>query len=191
MSDNSDDLSKTYFEYLTSISWLGVNYRRYVLYPVLAYHAKGLTLDVGCGTGEFLKVVKGSLGVDINEYCVLHCQNAGLNVTQMEADVLPFENCLFETIVLENVLEHIEDPKYLLDEIHRVLKPMGRLIIGVPLQKGYKMDADHKIFYDSKILKVVLQSYNLDFKKSFEMPLPGLGRFLNSACLYTVSTKGT
>ena len=95
-------------------------------------------LDVGCGMGQFVKHCHGSKGVDINNDCVEFCKKNGLNVVKMENDLLPFEDTSFDTIVLDNVLEHIMDPLPLLHECRRVLTRHGRLIILVPGQKVLK-----------------------------------------------------
>ena len=189
MAHITNDSSETYFEYLKSISALGLIYRRHFLYPRLAKHCRGSTLDVGCGTGEFLKFMPGATGVDINEFCVSYCEDSGLNAVKMDVNILPFCDASFESIILDNVLEHIGNPKKLLDEIHRVLQSPGRLIIGVPLKKGYSKDPDHKIFYDVARLRDVLEKHNFKLISNFETPLPGLGKILNSACLYGVITK--
>ena len=47
-------------------------------------------------------------------------------------------------MVLDNVIEHIQDPMPLLKECKRVLASKGNIIIGVPLEKGYERDPDHK-----------------------------------------------
>ena len=103
--------------------------------------------------GQFVKHCRGSKGVDINSDCVEFCQKHGLDVVKMENDRLPFEDTSFDTIVLDNVLEHIMDPLPLLHECSRVLTRHGRLIILVPGQKGFKRDADHKKFYDHNSLR--------------------------------------
>jgi glycosyltransferase involved in cell wall biosynthesis len=45
---------------------------------------------------------------------------------------LPFEDNKFGSVICEHVLEHVEDPKKAIDEIRRVLKPSGLLILVVP-----------------------------------------------------------
>jgi SAM-dependent methyltransferase len=45
---------------------------------------------------------------------------------------LPFRDASFDTVVLLEVLEHVADAPAVLDEIARVLKPGGRLLLSVP-----------------------------------------------------------
>ncbi len=153
-------MSTEYFNYLNSRSLLGFLYRKYYLYPKLYKNLNGNILDIGCGVGDFLKVYNNAVGVDINIDCVNYCIKNGLNVRLMQQDKLPFDNNSFQSILLDNVLEHIEDPSNLLLEIKRVLKTDGILIIGVPCEKGYEFDSDHKIFYDIESLKNI---FSLDY----------------------------
>jgi SAM-dependent methyltransferase len=136
-----------YFEYLKTRSRLALAYRRLWLYPRLARALKGRVLDVGCGIGDMLKFLRGSVGVDINPKLVDYCRSQGLEAHVMAADRLPFESESFDGVTLDNVLEHIAEPEPLLKEIDRVLRPGGRFVVGVPGTLGYSLDPDHKRFY--------------------------------------------
>lgn len=182
-------MSVHYYEYLKGISWRGTFYRRYFLYPKLLKYCHGKVLDVGCGTGEFLSLLESGVGVDINGICVKHCLDRGLEAVKMEEDILPFDNESFDTLILDNVLEHISEPNQLIKELIRVLKIGGIIIIGVPLQKGYKRDPDHKIFYNKESLLRLNQEAGLQVKNVLEMPVKGLGQILSAACTYSISVK--
>tara|TARA_X000000950_G_scaffold264286_1_gene337397 strand:- start:1787 stop:2344 length:558 start_codon:yes stop_codon:yes gene_type:complete len=177
---------KLYFEYLKNISWKGKAYRDLVVYPLIEKWAKGSVLDVGCGIGSFVKRNENYKGVDINKECVMFCKNAGLDVKEMELDVLPFKNYMFDTIILDNVLEHIEDPDSIVREISRVLRPNGRIIVLVPGHKGYKADDDHKNFYDFKALDDLGKKYSLAIEKKISLPLPFLSKYLSFFCYFAV-----
>jgi SAM-dependent methyltransferase len=139
------------------------------LYPKIYRFLTGKILDIGCGVGDFLKLYKNVIGVDINQDCVNYCINNGLCVQLMPIDLLPFNDNTFNSIVLDNVLEHIENPSNLISEITRVLTPNGILVIGVPCEKGYKYDSDHKVFYDLNAL-INLFSKNFIFEHHFYTP---------------------
>jgi SAM-dependent methyltransferase len=49
---------------------------------------------------------------------------------------LPFDAGVFDTVLLADVLEHIPEPLLLLQEVARVLRPGGRLVMGVPFLYG-------------------------------------------------------
>jgi SAM-dependent methyltransferase/glycosyltransferase involved in cell wall biosynthesis len=94
-------------------------------------------LDVGCNSGELIKYLKDKkncdvTGVDVSAPMVEKCKAKGLNVLLCDADRLPFENGIFDVVVLCEVLEHFHDPVTYLKEIKRVLKPSGFLIGTCP-----------------------------------------------------------
>ncbi len=50
---------------------------------------------------------------------------------------LPFKDEVFDAVILEAVLEHVINPKEVVSEVHRVLRPDGRIYAGVPFIQGY------------------------------------------------------
>jgi SAM-dependent methyltransferase len=180
-----------YFQYLLKRSRLGVIYRRYLLYPRLKKIMRGKGLDIGCGIGDFLKFRQNTVGADINPKIVAWCQAEGLNVHLMEPNRLPFEGQSFDSVILDNVLEHIEDPSMILLEIHRILKQSGVLIVGVPGALGYSSDSDHKIFYTKESLIKKVTYYDFLVDDLFGMPLnfDWLGSKINQYCVYAVFKK--
>lgn len=178
---------KEYFEYLRSRSRLGLLYRNHWLYPRLCGELRGHILDVGCGIGDFLKFRKNTTGTDINPESIKFCQKIGLDVSLMEPDHLPFGTEGFDGAVLDNVLEHLEFPGALLKEIHRVIKPGGMLIVGVPGARGYSKDPDHKVFYDERRLVSTVSLAGFNNTSSFYLPFKSalLDRYLSQYCLYS------
>jgi SAM-dependent methyltransferase len=177
-----------YFEYLRGRSRLGWLYRRYWLYPSLCRYLDGKTLDVGCGIGDFLNHRTETVGVDINPATVEWCRSRGLDAYQMSPNVLPFQDGSFDSIILDNVLEHLADPAELLSEIGRVLRPRSSLVVGVPGQRGYATDADHKIFYDEATLVSTLGTAGFRLQQLFHMPFKSawLDARVRQYCLYGV-----
>ena len=115
-----------YHEFLQKRTLKSKLYRNYWLYPFLCRHPRGKTLDIGPGIGDFVKFRSNTIGVDINPDNVEFCtQERGLDIRLMEIDTLPFEDNEFDSINLDNVLEHLEEPTPLLDEVDRVLKSGG------------------------------------------------------------------
>ena len=187
--DNLDS-QEEYYNHLNITSWKGRSYRRFFLYPLLNYKLKGKTLDVGCGIGSFLKSRKNSVGVDINPFNIEFCKSIGLEAYKIK-DKFPFSDEEFDSIIFDNVLEHIEDPSFTFKEIYRVLKKDGRLIIGVPTISGYNSQADHRVFYDKKKLKTVTESHGFTLNKFFYTPFKSkyLENNMNAHCLFGVLIK--
>ena len=180
------DNDQQYFAYLQQRSRLGHFYRRHWLYPRLCRQLSGRVLDVGCGIGDMLRFRPQTVGVDINRETVAACRAASLDAHLMQPDVLPFGARSFDGVILDNVLEHLVEPSPLLAEIQRVLRPAGRLLVGVPGPKGYRADPDHKVFYDRPALVARLNAAGFACQRILQLPLPGLGEALRSHCLYGV-----
>lgn len=94
-------------------------------------------LDIGCGLGSLLKILdipnKNKFGVESNPYAVKACKKDGLNVIQAENIYkLPYEDTSFDIIIMNEVIEHIEHPYLIIEEIYRLLKKDGRIVITTP-----------------------------------------------------------
>lgn len=183
--------TKSYFEYLKQRSVYGYLYRNFWLYPVLSFFLKGRALDIGCGIGDMLRFRKNTVGVDISPETVKYCKELGMDAHLMDIDKIPFKNSSFDSVILDNVLEHIAEPHNILSEIHRVLKDEAIVIVGVPGEKGYSSDDDHKVFYDEEKLVATLKSVGLINKRILRMPLPfkSFSPKLKSYCIYGIFYK--
>ena len=189
---------KYYLNYLNK-SLVGHIYRRVILFPFFSkfFKKNNKVLDYGCGLGFFINFASKKvdvIGCDINEYFVQHCIDSGLNAKLIKkSDYLPFENNYFDSIFMDNVLEHIEDPRTIIHQIHAKLKKDGLFVIGVPGKKGYESDEDHKVYYDEKLLKDQMQKFKFIFYKNYYLPFFVKSEFLNlhsrSYCLYMVFKK--
>jgi SAM-dependent methyltransferase len=194
-NSNSNKSSESYFigylNYLKTRSWRSFVYRKFWLYPIISSKISGNVLDVGCGIGDFLRFQNDSVGVDVNPGTVEYCKSIGLNVQLIDHGKIPFSTEFFNSAVLDNVLEHINDPSDLLIEIRRVLSENGVLIIGVPGIVGYNRDPDHKVFYDEIKLKTTLLQYGFEAKSVFYAPFESrfLEKHMFQYCLYGVFEK--
>ncbi len=176
-----------YYQYLASRSRIGHLYRKYWLYPRLCSRLRGLTLDIGCGIGDMLDFKPDTIGTDINEHNIRHCIERGLNAKVMALNVLPFANGEFDSVLLDNVIEHISDPIPLLNEVGRVLKNHGVVLVGVPGIRGWKCDPDHKIEYNENRLIERMQLAGFIHVESFFTPLwrsEWLSRNIRQYCIY-------
>lgn len=188
MTSDSD-----YFQYLAKRSLVGYLYRKFWLYPNLNSYLHGKTLDVGCGIGDFLGLRKNVVGTDINSKTVDYCKSMGYDVHLMLPDVLPFSDDSFDSIILDNVIEHISDPSMLLVEIARVLKVGGIFVVGVPGELGFALDTDHKQYYSQESISLILTPFKFEHLKTRCMPLPlsFLGERLRSYCIYGIYKLGS
>jgi SAM-dependent methyltransferase len=94
-------------------------------------------LDLGCGDGHFAgetPALGGSIGLDpdLASLAEARRRHAHRSVALGSATAMPFADRSFATVVANSVLEHIPDLDATLDEVARVLRPDGRLLITSP-----------------------------------------------------------
>lgn len=182
-----------YFKYLKRRSRLGNIYRQNWLYPRLTRRLKGRTLDLGCGIGDMLIYRSNTVGVDINPNTVAFCKTRGVEAHLMTPDTLPFSEMEFDSVLMDNVLEHLKEPAPLLTEVRRVLSTKGRLLIGVPGLKGFNSNPDHKIQYDERNLIQLIESSGFRHLETFHTPLfksDWLSSNIRQYCIYACFERG-
>lgn len=101
--------------------------------------SSGSYLDVGCGRGGFLGAMRENIptgwtlqGLEPSEEACRVAQEKGFMVAQGYLGDNVLQPQMFDAISLISVFEHVPDPKTILAEIHRLLKPEGILFIEVP-----------------------------------------------------------
>lgn len=95
-------------------------------------------LDVGCADGtttrQLEKIVPGAkiVGIDYYKKTIDFAKKKKGEIKFVHGDVhnLSFKDNSFEIVTAIETLEHLQDPKKALQEIYRILKPKGYLIIG-------------------------------------------------------------
>jgi SAM-dependent methyltransferase len=96
----------------------------------------GRVLDIGCGTGDRLDVWRGmgfdTYGVETSHSADYALDHLKLNVVKGDLFSAGFPEQFFDLVMLYNVLEHTHNPVGVCEEIHRILKEDGFLIIQVP-----------------------------------------------------------
>lgn len=121
------------------------------LFPPKNYYAKDLPyfndtqpiLDIGCGHGLFIEASPDRIiGLDQNPDSVAICRQKGLTCIEGPCSHLPFADNTVGGVYCSHLIEHLDckDAQRLVEEIDRVLKIRGRVIIKAPLP--------NKRFYD-------------------------------------------
>lgn len=118
----------------------------------LAAGAKGLTLDLGCGTGRNLPLYERSIplvGIDPNAGALARARRRGPGVALVRgvAEQLPFRDGAFETVVSGLVFCSVRDPAQALSEVKRVLRSGGQLRMLEHVRAEGKIAARIQDFY--------------------------------------------
>jgi ubiquinone/menaquinone biosynthesis C-methylase UbiE len=96
-------------------------------------------LDLGCGK----KKRPGSIGVD-------HSDRHGADVIHdLNVMPYPFSDNEFDEVYLDNVLEHLDSPMRVMEEVHRITKCGGKVKVIVPYFRSLWafIDPTHKHFF--------------------------------------------
>jgi 2-polyprenyl-3-methyl-5-hydroxy-6-metoxy-1,4-benzoquinol methylase len=106
----------------------------------------GNLLEVGCGNGwmleSFQKLGWNAFGVDFDPLAVNAARSRGLDVRQGTLEEQKFDENSFDAITVCHLIEHLYDPRKLLEECYRLLKPGGHLVIATPNSSSL----GHRIF---------------------------------------------
>jgi SAM-dependent methyltransferase len=102
-------------------------------------------LEVGCGDGSFtadlankfsnvtaIDISAGQLAENAKRMPAIKFQQHDVSET------FPFPDASFDVIWCSEVLEHLFEPAFALREMHRILKPNGRLLVTVPYHGRFK-----------------------------------------------------
>jgi 2-polyprenyl-3-methyl-5-hydroxy-6-metoxy-1,4-benzoquinol methylase len=115
----------------------------------------GRLLDVGCATGVFLDGMRRLgwqvQGVEPSPYAVRYARERfGLDVFEglLERAELPAAS--FDAITMWDVLEHVHEPRPVLAELSRLLRPGGVLVLSLPNPDSLeaRLLADHWLGWD-------------------------------------------
>lgn len=111
-------------------------------------------LDYGCGIGfniyYFAKVFPDIIGIDNDKNSVeiarrqLKKLKCNKKVLHYDGKRLPFKENIFDIVSASDVWEHVENPRLMLKEIYRVLKPSGILFIHNP-NKLWPLETHYKL----------------------------------------------
>jgi ubiquinone/menaquinone biosynthesis C-methylase UbiE len=96
----------------------------------------GRYVDLGCGTGNFLYITKGTkalfVGVDFSAEMLKRAKRKAKNLVMADLHHLPFKNNCIDGVVNLNVFYQLNHPKAFIKEVHRILKPGAKFIISTP-----------------------------------------------------------
>lgn len=135
-------------------------------------------LDIGCQSGDSANLISqfghNVFGVDINKGCVEHAKKKYpmLNIQWADCEKeIPFPDKYFDLVWAGDVIEHIRFTDVFINEINRVLKISGLIVLTTPMhnriknvlisiinfEKHFDPEFPHYRFYTKKSLRNVLE----------------------------------
>ena len=150
------------------------HFHRYALALELVKDKTVLDLACGEGYGSFMlsKYANAVLGVDLSNEVIVHAQRkyadktGNLHFQQGAASKLMLPNDSFDVVVSYETIEHLYEQSEMLEEIRRVLRPDGILIISSPNRPIYSKNGDYQNHFHVKELDFKELDWLL--KKQFE-----------------------
>lgn len=160
-----------------------------------------LVLDVGCGTGYTTQAVLKKLkhgeviGIDMTPQQLSKAarrfepENLRLSLSRGDAENLPFKGDTFDAIVSVGALEYFPNPKRALQEIARVAKPRGKVVVGGPEFEWFKKISVNRMLYTPSAKEV--EGFFIQAKlRNVKSVLTGVDTFFDTS-KYVVIVVGT
>lgn len=113
---------------------------------------KGKVLENGCGVGEYLarlgEEAAFAVGMDIEFPRLIEAKKKNSNLVCAAGEALPFQRNLFDVVLSNEVIEHVQDDHLAIVECTAVLAEGGRLVLFCP-NRGYPFET-HGIYVRGK-----------------------------------------
>jgi len=113
---------------------------------------EGRGLEIGVGTGRFAGPLGVKFGIDPAGETLGYARERGVSVARAVAEALPFADAVFDSALVVTTICFVDDARAMLCEIARVLRPAGKIIIGLidrenALGQDYVTHQAENVFY--------------------------------------------
>lgn len=141
-------------------------------------------LDMGCGGGSYMRSLEQEgyvcKGIEIKREYVEYCRAKDLDVVQMDAEEIGFAQASFDTVIMIEVLEHLEQPIQALRRAFHVARK--NVLVSVPnidvipylhrygVVPWHLLEDTHLHFFTPKILDNCLQQFASDTEVYYYAP---------------------
>ncbi|HTX18961.1 MAG TPA: class I SAM-dependent methyltransferase [Bacteroidota bacterium] len=107
--------------------------------PVAPLNGARSVLDLGCG----MRKRPGAVGIDVNP------RSSADIIHDLNTFPYPFPDSSFDEIYCDNVIEHLDDVVKVMEELHRIAKPAGEIVVIVPFfpHRQAHTDPTHRHYF--------------------------------------------
>jgi len=141
----------------------------------------GLVLDNGCGVGYLVEIPPSSdiVGIDISIGMLDKAKRRLEKIVYGDSQSLPFKDETFDVIICRALLHHLPDPDKGINEMRRVLKKGGEIVVSEPIKSilssiPRKMVKEcshfsdlHKDFSDKVLIEMLRDRFSITDVKYF------------------------
>jgi SAM-dependent methyltransferase len=144
---------------------------------VTRHFARGARmLDVGCGSAWLAAHFDDYTGIDGASDAVAAAAERGRHVLLGTVEQpLPFDDASFDGVIVKDLLEHVEDPVFVVREALRVLRPGGRVFASSPdAQRWVWDDYTHRRPFTRKAFRLLFADQGFTVERAgYESVMPG------------------
>jgi ubiquinone/menaquinone biosynthesis C-methylase UbiE len=113
--------------------WLQRYWQRKRHEIILSFVGDGSSvLDIGCGSSRIILDLKNAVGMDILQRKLRWLKPNHERLVRGSTFALPFKSASFDVVINSEVIEHVPESPEIMEEMWRVLRPGGTLILGTP-----------------------------------------------------------
>jgi SAM-dependent methyltransferase len=134
-------------------------------------------LDIGFGSGAILfsfAPTNALYGVELARSAVADAERRARRLGVREFAFreysghgpLPFPGAFFDLVICSHVLEHVPDDRFLLSEIHRVLRAGGTALLNIPVNEGRYADPHHLRCYTEATFRSLVVKAGLNILRA-------------------------
>jgi len=117
----------------------------------LTFNSKNVVLDLGCGTGflfpHLREKVEMLVGLDFSPNILKLAKKRttdNVSLIRADADYMPFRKHVFDVVFAFTLLQNMPNPAKTLDEMKRVTKPYGKMVVTA-LKRKFSLETFQRL----------------------------------------------
>lgn len=103
-------------------------------------------LDIGCGSTQLMNAAPQTIGMDAEPSKLRFLRRRGRLLVNGRVEQLPFRDQAFNVVVCSELIERVAADRKLFDEIRRLIRPGGSLILGTPDYGSWRWRLMEKVY---------------------------------------------